>query len=291
MRHISKSIVLFALAVALVAITAPAQDLEPTLTRAAARVAERLVDQHPGYGDGVEALATVPLGAADGEVDRAIREALAERGFRVAPDSKAADPGVLSLRLKVLSGTSDPVLVVEGAGPLASSEQPLRIACAFGDAAWADELDEDALFVAGPLRGDPEAAVEAVRSLARRRASSRLDIGWPVTDDVDILSHLSHRTFVGSVDRDGARLHRAYMRVDLTLGAVDRLNDVSDEAARHRAAVPLIKLAGLTILAATFLVLYLRFDLRTNGYMTHRLRLLFGTLFVLGAGFFWRLPL
>ena len=60
MRHISKSIVLFALAIALVAITAPAQDLEPTLTRAAARVAERLVDQHPGYGDGVEALATVP---------------------------------------------------------------------------------------------------------------------------------------------------------------------------------------------------------------------------------------
>lgn len=294
MRHISKSIALLTLTSTLLAGSVRAQDLEPTLTRAAARIAERLVDELPGRSDGaaaIEALAVVPDWGATADAGEKLIGALVDRGFKVVAGSRAGERGVFQLKVGVVSGDPNPRLVIEGETPSDSDEPPLRIVCAYGDADWADEKPEGSLFVQGPLRDDAEAAIDAARALARKRVVSRMELGSAAASRVDVLDHVGHRTFVGAIGRDGARLYRAFMRIDLNDEASRRVSDATDRVERREKILPLARLGGTVAVAIVLMLMYLGFDLKTKGYMTHRLRLLFGTLFLLGAGLCWGLPL
>ena len=270
----------------LLLLPASGQDLEPTLVRAAGRIGDQLVDSLPDRGEHLTALAVVAEPGCCGEVASALVGALVDRGFKITEAAaRGARTGVLVLRVSLVMGEPHRRLTVETAG-----DEPRRFVCSFGEASWADERTDDALLIQGPLRGAPEEAVDAARDLARRRAMSRAGL-TAAPGDIDILRRIAHRTFVGAEQRETGRLHRAFVRLELGPHAVRRVKRAVDDEDRRRAIIPWARVGGVVALVAILGLSYLSLDLRTKGYMTGRLRLLFGTLWVLGAGVCWSVPL
>jgi hypothetical protein len=264
----------------------PGQDLEPTLVRAASRIGDRLVEVLPDSAESVSALAVVSDGVSQREAEEAIVGALIDRGFKVVEaEAGHTGVGVLALRLTVVPGELHQRLVVE-----TCEDQPQRFVCAFGDASWADEKTDGSLLIEGPLRDDPEEAVDAARALARRRFTSRAGVR-SAEGHIDILRRVAHRTFVGSEQRETGRLHRAFVRLEADPQAIRRVQIAIDYEDRRQAVIPWARGGGVLALVLIFGLSYLSLDLRTKGYMTGRLRLLFGTLCVLGAGVCWSVPL
>lgn len=262
------------------------QDLEPTLVRAASRIGDHLVNTLPDRAEALAALAVVPDRDVRREAGEALVGALVDRGFKVVEaEAGRARAGVLVLKLSVVPGEPHPRLIVE-----TYEDEPQRFVCAFGDACWADEKSDDALLIEGPLRGDPDAAVDAARDLARRRFMSRAGVR-SAGRDIDILCRIAYRTFIGAEQRETGRSHRAFIRLELDPQAIRRVRRAIDHEDRRQAIIPWARAGGALALALILGLSYLSLDLRTKGYMTGRLRLLFGTLCALGAGVCWSVPL
>lgn len=278
-----------AIALALIsAVPASGQDLEPTLVRAAARIGDQLVDRLPDRAGAVKALAVVPDWGARREAGQAVIGALVDKGFKVVDaESARSRDDVLFLKVSVVSGEPNERLVVE-----TREKDPQRFVCAYGNADWADEKTEEMILIVGPLRRDPAEATDAARREARRRVMSRAGVADAEADvDVDVLRRVPLRTFVGAVQQETVRLHRAFLRVDLGRDAIRRVQRATEREERRQAIVPWARAGGMLALALILGLSYVCADLKTKGYMTGRLRLLFGTLFALGAGVCWSVPL
>lgn len=290
----------------------PAQDLEPTLDRAAGRVVAGLARHLLTRSPAPEALRLLPSGGPAAAAAAAVRAALVAEGYRLVDAPSAGDGvlppaagggvlapdaggGVLELQAWSDPGRPHSVLVVETVGV-----EPARFVSRYSDAAWVDQgavaagdgAPADRLVVES---GVCRTAGEALES-ARRRAEGLLlhRAGWgPATAPAPRSGRGKlrvGRTFVGETTADDARAYRAWLEVPSPARQAADLARVLERESRRRAVAPWLRGAATLVLAAAIGLGYLGADLKTRGYMTGRLRALFGILFLVGAGLCWRLP-
>lgn len=262
-----------------------AQGLEPSLGRAAARMVERLspvlLHRHPD----LKGLAVVPDWGTQEEAGRIVVEALENVGY-VIVQSEASSGDVLKLKVSTRAGEKHRRLIVE-----TLEKDPWHFSCAYGDATWADEVRDDAVLVEGSLRPNREDAVLSARRAASLRLLRRAELDRHALGESEVLDRVSHRLFVGEEVRDDRTLYRAFFQADAGSDVLRRLQRAARREARRDALEPWMRLGAVGLLALVLGLGYLRADLSTKGYMTGRLRMLFGTLFALGAGVCWGVPL
>ncbi len=253
-----------------------AQDLEPNLRRCAARLASGVVERIVHVGEGLTGLVVLTGSGADAATAEVVAGALRGAGFNVLRDAEsAARPDVLALTVEVDGGRDYPRLVLRAGAPAS-----LELLCGYGEASWVDAGGEHIVLVEGPLRKDRATATRAAREEARRRIAALSGAAC----GEDPLSVVAHRTFIGSEDGGAGALYRAFLQVEVGQGAIRCLQAADERAARREAVAPWTFGIGAAVLGVFLLGCYLKFDLRTRGYLSGRLALLFGTLFLIGVG-------
>jgi len=263
--------------------TAPglAQTLEPHLPLAVRAVVSELVAVLPAREPRPEALRVLPRGGPDAEVVRRLRSALAEEGFRLV-DERHTDDRVLELQVWTEPLPPHRRLVLETV-----EASPFRSTSAYGDAPWVTEPAAGRIVVEGPWAPNGALALEGARK--RAVATILAEAGWvgPSAKAPPVKLEIA-RSFVGTSGAEGEGSHRAWIEVAAAERAVETARSTVERALRRQALAPWIRGGAIVVLLAGLGLAYLLTDLRTRGYFTGRLRMLFATLFLIGTGLCWR---
>jgi hypothetical protein len=268
--------------------SAVAQDMEPSLNRAAGNLAARLSQFLPGVDPAPSALALVADRDTEPAVVGALAKALTEDGYRVVfGRHAAADDHVLTI--KVSSGSSETpgriTLDIE-------SGQGRRMVCLYGDATWLEDTPRGAIQVEGPFRASRDAAVEAAYEQAWARFRARHPEAATGDSSRPMLHSAARRLIVTFASAPaGQRVYRAHLQVMPDKSFVRALERKATRLHTKRLWQPWKLAAGLLALAFVLGFAYVGTDLKTRGYMTGTLRVLFGILFLIGVFFCWRVIL
>jgi hypothetical protein len=267
---------------------APGQDLEPTRARALRALSAQLVQALPTLGREVGTLVLRATPGTAAAARGAMARVLLEDGFRVelaGSGAVAADSLVLEFTARSEGERGVVGLAVVGSAGLSWSRR-------FGAASWVDAPGPERLVAEGPFRRDRAAAREGARRQLLSRVRAGLDLAPGEVPEIDELlfeSFCIEEFQAEALSDEGDPVYRSFVAVHLGQTGQGFLEQVVDDA-RHRAArLPWIR-GGCAIALVIALGLgYLRCDLRTRGYRTGRLRVLFGILLVAGLFACWGL--
>lgn len=271
------------LAVLLASSPGSAQDLEPNLQRAAKNLVGELARTLPGWDQPPESLQVLAGRGVDRAAWEVFEDALRGAGFRVVD---RAGRRTLGFRVWAERAAPNRRLLVESV-----EDAPTRFVCDYADTTWMDRPEPDDVIVEGSLARDPDRALASARRKARLRVLRRIGVGMSEGKDLDVLDGLPVATFVAREQAEGAPLYRAFLKVTPTTNQVARLKGRVETRRTLRLLSPWLRVGATLVLGLLLGFFYLRTDLKTRGYMTGRLRLLFGILFLIGTGVCWRIPL
>jgi hypothetical protein len=255
------------LAVLLLAVGTPAQDLEPDLAAAVASAVGELRDRLPAVQPSPRALAL----AGGGTAARLVAEALLAEGFTVA-----AAPAPDHLTIRVEHGPEWIRLDAE-------SRILPGIVRRHGDAHWVGTPPPHAITVRAHSRQSADRALAEAERLLRRALADRLG----AAPDAVLGLEIGHRSFVAERADGTGTLWVAFAQLDAPPSIEAHLRAMLDEAGRQRLRDLFGR--GLSSLALGILVLlaYWWLDLRTRGYVTTPLRVLCGTVLASGVAWIW----
>lgn len=262
------------------------QDVEPTLERAARRLAGEVARVLPALARTPEGLALVARPSVPDAVVGAAARALGEEGFRVVMGPARSGGGDL-LEVRVASGPSG------GYGRLElqlGDEAGTRLVCLHGHARWVDRREEGDLLVVGPYRRGSREALEAACGLARARLASK-PVGKALEDapDLDPLEAYEQRLFLARSGEGAHAVHRAYLKLVPQEIRMAWLKARAAEVRRSERHALWIRLGLTGLLMVVLGAGYLKADLATRGYLTGTLRVVFGTLLLGGLVACWGL--
>jgi hypothetical protein len=245
-------------------------------------VADHLLER----AEAPNALTVVPDWGADPVSGAAVIAALRAEGFTVTEGGRRAEAGTLVLEVTTLQSATHRVLVLRTREPPAWEAR-----CAFGDATWVDQAGPFDVQAQSRVLTDRSHAVAEARERAAQGVLVRAGLGRGDLTPETTLVGLPQRAFVGEAEVDGRPLYRAWVEIAASEGALRDLRETFLRRQRRVALEPFLR-GGVALLFSVALGLgYLRADFGTRGYMTGRLRLLFGTLLVIGLGLCLRIPL
>ena len=266
----------------LLAASLPAQDMEPNLSRAAHRVTARLATLVAAVDPPPRALHLIPVPGTDPGILGAISDQLLADGFRVILDA-SGETGFDALDIRV-SGSLE-----EGRGRLVLDVGDERLVCFFKDAEWLDAPPEGAVTVESGFHVDREEALEEAWRLSWRSLAARhgLELPWPVARRM--LERMKRRLCVTfSSASEGTRVWRAHLQLLPDAHTLHALEGKSRFRTWVRILAPWLALLGILAMGLVLGLAYALLDLRTRGYMTGTLRVVFGILFLAGAYVCWR---
>ena len=282
-----KSLIIW-ISVLLLCGSATAQDMEPTLTRAAGNLAAKIGQVLPALDPVPGALVLVPERGTDPAVVGALATALADDGYRVMIGRSSVVEGrVLGIRIATDARSTPARIALE----LEGTETP-RLVCLHADATWLEAVPQGAIQVEGPFRVDREAAVEAafdqawVRFKARLPSEAASDVGPTVLHTSPRRLIVTHASAPG-----GRKVYRAHLQVLPDARVLHNLERRAMHIRDSRFWKPWKRAGVLLVLALVLGVVFVGSDLKTRGYMTGTLRVLFGILFSIGVVVCWRVTL
>lgn len=270
----------------LVLAVTPAQDLEPTRARALRALSAQVVQALPGLGRAVSALALRPAPGTPAAAQGAMARALLEDGFRVELAGEGIPaPDVLELDFSVGSDREYGLVTLRVVGI-----EGLRWSRRFGTATWVEDSDPGRLVVEGPFRSDRATASAAARRQLLRRVRAGLNLAPSEVPEIQkiLFQGFCVQEFQAeALSEDGDPVYRSFVAAHVGEPGQALLEQVVTEARRRAARRPWIRGGCAIALVIALGLAYLRTDLRTRGYMTGRLRVLFGILLVAGLFACW----
>lgn len=260
-----------------------AQDVAPNQRAAVRHVVGSLARQIPSISPAPSSIRVLPRGGGNSDRELVL-SALKDENFILASDS--ADPRTLEVLVwseREASGQRRFLLETVG-------DPPQRFTCLFGDAEWVDESSEGKSVFASPWTANAASARSQAMDIARASLQHRVGLANALPSDVKNRIKPS-KVFVAATTADGPRLYKAYVEVDSSKRALSRIRSqarASERAERWEPAFRGGAMIGASLLLFFF---YLRADWATRGYMTGRLRAVFGIVTALAWALCWRFPL
>jgi hypothetical protein len=265
----------------LIALSGRAQDVEPTMDRAMSSLVRELVAELPYRVENGEALAIDLEPYSDKRIAEVFVARLLREGFRIEAAS-SRNAGAVPIRV-VTKDSSD------GLGSIRVTAGDFVAERRFGRASWVDQPRANGTIVAVGVSAE---SAQASLASAREKIATELRKRFPnLAGKPDFERYASREpvaSFVAQRTVAGRKQFEAYAMAEPSFEHLTRAERSVRDAARR---VPWTRAAMLAASGCVLWLLYLRADLRTRGFKTKRLRLLFGTLFAALSMGLWSLPL
>ena len=264
-----------------------AQDLEPNLRRAVQRLVGEIALDLNGRSPAPSGLA-IRRGRVGDAALGALTRSLLDAGFKVRHLDSLESAGE-DLEVLVEEEAAPPnrrlVLHVGGA-------RGRRLACRFGAAEWVDaEITRPGghrlMVVSGSLESTRSEAVASATQKAWEGVCGQLGLPRARVAEPSELDSFRTRLFVGERSNEGRLFYRAIIGVEMDEPTLVSLRGKETERQEAVAWSRLVRTAGGIAWGIAMILGYLYADLRTRGYWTSALRVLFGSLMVIGCAALW----